>query len=42
MENIGRILWKLPKEFQKEMENVGRILKKKKKKRKSSKRCLEG
>ena len=32
MENAERILWKLPKEFQKETENARRILKKKKKK----------
>jgi len=42
MENARRILQKLLKEFQKEMENAGRIPKKKKKKRESSKRCLEG
>jgi len=41
MENVTRILWKLSKEFQKETENAERILKKKKKKRESFKRCLE-
>jgi len=42
MENAERILWKLLKEFQKEMRNVERILKKKNKKRESFERCLKG
>ena len=42
MENTERILWKVPKEFQKETENARRILKKKKKKKEDFKRCLEG
>jgi len=42
MENTRRILWKLLKEFQKDIENAERILKKKNKKKGSSGRCLKG